>query len=124
MWNGAMKLDLGRLNGVIMALLVAVALLGASSSAFALDLQSAKAQGLVGEQADGYLGIPNGPGSDEVQKLVADINLKRRAHYQEIATGNGTTLDAVEALAGQKLVQSAKSGEYVRGTDNVWIKVK
>ncbi|MFZ1989354.1 MAG: YdbL family protein [Alphaproteobacteria bacterium] len=119
-----MKLDLGRMNGVIMALLVVVALFGASTGAFALDLQSAKAQGLVGEQADGYLGIPSPPGSDEVQKLVADINLKRRAHYQEIATGNGTTLDAVEALAGQKLVQSAKSGEYVRGTDNVWIKVK
>lgn len=124
MMNRAMKVDLGRLNGIIVALMLAVAVFGASSSAFALDVQSAKAQGLVGEQTDGYLGIPNPPGSDEVQRLVADTNLKRRAHYQEIASSNGTSLEAVQELAGQKLVQSAKSGEYVRGSDGVWTKAR
>ena len=120
----ATKIDLGHPNVMIVALLLAIAVFGASSNAFALDVQSAKAQGLVGEQTDGYLGIPKPPASDDVQKLVADINLKRRAHYQEIANTNGTSLEAVQELAGQKLVQSAKSGEYVRGSDGVWTRAK
>jgi len=120
----AMKIDLRHVNGMIVALVLAFAMFGASTGAFALDVQSAKAQGLVGEQTDGYLGIPNPPGSDEVQKLVADTNLKRRAHYQEIANGNGTSLEAVQELAGQKLVTSAKAGEYVRGSDGVWTKAR
>lgn len=124
MLKRAIKPDLGQFGRVIVAVLLAIAMFGATSSAFALDVQSAKAQGLVGEQADGYLGVPNPPGSDEVQKLVADTNLKRRAHYQEIANSNGTSLEAVQELAGQKLIQAAKSGEYVRGSDGVWTKAK
>jgi uncharacterized protein len=124
MSKSAMKLDFGRLNGAVVALLLLIAIFGASTSVFALDVQSAKTQGLVGEQTDGYLGIPNPPGSDEVQKFVADVNLKRRAHYQEIAASNGTTLEAVQELAGKKLVEGAKSGEYVRGSDGAWTKTK
>lgn len=123
MRNGTIEQAFGRFKGAIIAVLLVVAAFG-GTSALALDVSSAKAQGLVGEQADGYLGIPNPPGSDEVQKFVADINLKRRAHYQEIASGNGTSLEAVQELAGQKLIESAKPGEYVRGTDGVWTKVK
>ncbi len=123
MWKGGIERGLGPLKGALIVLMLVIAAFGASS-AFALDVSTAKAQGLVGEQADGYLGIPNPPGSDEVKKFVADINLKRRAHYQDIASSNGTSLEAVQELAGQKLVQAAKSGEYVRGTNGVWIKVK
>jgi len=124
MLKSSIKFDFRRVNGVFVALLTAFAMLAATSGAYALDVQSAKAQGLVGEQADGYLGIPNPPGSDEVQKLVADTNLKRRAHYQDIAKTNGTSLEAVQELAGQKLIQTAKPGEYVRGTDGIWVKAK
>lgn len=113
----------GPLKGALIALMLVIVTFGAGS-AFALDVSTAKAQGLVGEQTDGYLGIPNPPGSDEVQKFVADINLKRRAHYQAIASSNGATLEAVQELAGKKLIESAESGEYVRGADNVWTKVK
>jgi len=120
---GRIEMPVMRFKAAMMALMLILATMSAGS-AFALDVQSAKAQGLVGEQADGYLGIPNPPGSDDVQKFVADINLKRRAHYQEIATSNGTTLEAVQELAGKRLVEGAKPGEYVQGTDGTWTKVK
>jgi hypothetical protein len=91
----------------------------------ALDLQTAKAQGLVGEQANGYLGIPNPPASAEVQNLVEDINLKRRELYQQRAAALSppVSLEQYEAIAGAKLVQSAKPGEYVRGSDGRWVKL-
>ena len=113
------NLDL-RMRDAALALLAVLALVLWSGAAHALDVQSAKAQGLVGEQLDGYLGIPKPPGSSEVQKLVADTNLKRREHYQEIATQSGTSLENVELLAGQKLIEGAKKGEFVRVKDGSW----
>ena len=110
------------------ALVALIALIGfalSAGGALALDVQSAKAQGLVGEQADGYLGIPNPPGSAEVQKLVADVNLKRRELYQQRAAALSppVSLEQYEAVAGDKLIRNAKSGEYVCSADGTWSKV-
>ena len=110
------------------ALIAVIALIGfalSANDAFALDVQSAKAQGLIGEQANGYLGIPNPPGSAEVQQLVADTNLKRRALYQQRAAAltPPVSLEQYEAVAGDKLIKSAKSGEYIRSAEGVWSKV-
>ena len=53
----------------------------------ALDQQTAKAQGLVGETLTGYLApVKSTP---EAQQLVKTINGKRKAMYQQIAQRNG-----------------------------------
>jgi uncharacterized protein YdbL (DUF1318 family) len=104
------------------ALLVAIALLVTLAvPAFALDLHEARTKGLLGEQWDGYVGIVASP-TPELEKLAADVNAKRHAHYQEIARRNGTQLEAVAALAGKKLVEGAPSGEFVK-TNGGWKKV-
>ena len=126
MWRAGVKRNLSQLLcTAVIALLVTLAFGLSTSDAQTLDLQSAKAQGLVGEQANGYLGIPNPPGTVEVQKLVADINLKRRALYQQRAAALSppVSLEQYEAIAGAKLVQSAKPGEYVQGSDGRWVKI-
>ncbi len=80
--------------------------------AMALDLSTAKAQGLVGETATGYLApVKTSP---EVQQLVETINGKRRAHYQKISKGNNTSLDAVEKLAGEKAMEKTPAGQYIQ----------
>jgi uncharacterized protein YdbL (DUF1318 family) len=91
--------------------------------AFALDLGDAKARGLVGEQANGYLAAV-GVATPEIAALVNDINTKRKAAYEAIAQKNGTALDAVEQLAGQKAIEKTPSGQYVRGSDGKWAQVK
>ena len=79
--------------------------------AMALDLHSAKAQGLVGETTTGYLAaVKNTP---EVQKLVNDINAKRKHHYQQIAKRNNTPLNAVEQLAGKKAIEKTPPGQFI-----------
>jgi len=86
---------------------------------FALDLQTAKAQGLVGETLTGYL-APVKP-TPEAQQLVKTINDKRKAMYQKIAKRNGTSLQAVEQLAGKKAIEKTAPGQFIK-TDGDWQK--
>lgn len=82
--------------------------------AFAMSVEEAKTKGLVGEKANGYLGVVN-PGSQEAQSLTKEVNKKRRQAYEDIAARNRTQLDAVEALAGEKAIQNTKPGHFVEG---------
>ena len=91
-----------------------------ATHAHALDLQTAKQNGYVGEQASGYLGIVKN--AQGVPELVADINSRRKAHYQTIAKTNGTSLNVVETLAGQKAIEKTPVGQYVMGASGNWVK--
>ena len=92
------------------------------ATAFAISLDAAKGQGLVGETPSGYLKAVDGNPSGEVQALVQDINQKRRAEYSRIAGKNGTSVSAVEALAGKKAIESTKPGLYVQNAAGAWVK--
>ena len=69
----------------------------------ALNLDQAKAQGLVSETPSGYLGVVKP--SAEVNAPVKKIDAGRKAEYQKIADKRGTSLSAVEQLAGQRLAK-------------------
>jgi uncharacterized protein YdbL (DUF1318 family) len=106
-----------KLHKILGALFVALAV---AMPALAMDLDEARSKGLLGEQADGYVGIV-GQSTPELQQLAADINAKRKAHYEEIAANNKTSPEAVAALAGKKLVEGRPAGEYVK-TNGGWTK--
>lgn len=108
------------MNKILQTTLILTALLF-SLNAFSLELQDAKSRGLVGEQPNGYLGIVGQPNA-EVNALVKDINTKRLSAYEEIASKNKTSLEAVEQLAGQKAMQKTASGHYIN-IDGSWTKV-
>lgn len=91
-----------------------------ATNAMALSLGEAKKQGLVGETPSGYL-KPVGAASAEVNQLINQINKKRRAEYNNIATKNGTSLKNVEALAGKKAIDRSRPGEHVF-VGGKWIK--
>ncbi|MFQ5547500.1 MAG: DUF1318 domain-containing protein, partial [Woeseia sp.] len=63
----------------------AVGLLLLLQNAWALDIQSAKDQGLVGEANTGYLAAVKSPASSEVTALIAEVNKKRRAKFEATA---------------------------------------
>jgi uncharacterized protein YdbL (DUF1318 family) len=90
-----------------------------STVAFAIELDTAKETGLVGEQQNGYLGAV--VQSSEVMELINDINAKRKAKYQELATKNGITLEQVEILAAKKAYEKTKSGHYLQ-LNGQWVK--
>lgn len=97
---------------LVLGSMLGVALLAVAPAGFAIGLDDAKAQGLVGEMVGGYLGAVQPP-SAAVQQLIDSINAKRRAAYQDIATSNRTSLQAVEALAGKKAIQKTRPGQFV-----------
>lgn len=81
---------------------------------WALSLDEAKTQGLVGEQTSGYLGVVK-PEHEAAQALVKEVNSKRRQAYEDIARRNGTPLQTVETLAGEKAIHNTKPGLFVEG---------
>lgn len=89
-------------------------------SLFALNIEEAKAKGLVGEELTGYLGqIVVTP---ESSQLVSEINAKRREKYSQIATQNGTAVATVEALAGKKAIENTPNGEFIKSSSGAWVK--
>lgn len=91
-----------------------------SGNVMALTLNDARTQGRVGETLNGYLvALKN---DTETQTLVKKINEARSASYQQLAETNHIPVDEVAKMAGQKLVDRAKPGEYVQGINGKWMK--
>lgn len=88
--------------------------------AFALTLDDARQQGRVGETLDGY--IAPRANDHETLALVKQINEARAQSYRQLAGRNNLPIDDVAKMAGQKLVERAAPGEYVRGINGQWIK--
>lgn len=89
-------------------------------SVWALTLDEARTQGRVGETLNGYLAALKNDA--ETQKLVLDINQARRASYQQLADSNHLPVDEVAKMAGQKLVERARPGDYVQGINGKWLR--
>lgn len=92
-------------------LLVLIALLPAL--AHAAELSDLKSDGVVGERADGYLGLVQDTVDADAAALVTEINAKRKAEYQRIAAANELPLEKVEALAGKKTLGKTESGHWI-----------
>ena len=97
------------------ALLVSLLL---SFNAWAMTLQDAKNNALVGEQINGYLAVITS--SAEVEALVTDINAKRLQHYQRIAQKNGLSTASVAKLAAEKAIEAANTGHIYQDKKGIW----
>lgn len=103
-----------RLVAIAAGLLVAAMPAVAQSS-----LDKAKAAGLVGERPDGLLGVVSSA-SGQIEAMVRDINDRRLAQYQEIARRTGTSLPAVQAVAGEKAIAQSPPGSFVMEGSGAW----
>jgi len=93
-----------------------------SSIALASPLTQPKADGLIGEQANGYIGLVRQDVPVEIRKLVEEVNAKRKAGYQGIATKQGVSLESVELVGGNTAIEKTLPGNYVRDANGVWHK--
>ncbi len=118
-----MKNLFGMGGSLVAGLVVGLALLLGAPAAMASELDNAQAAGLVGEKRDGYLGVVSSGAGVDIQRLVSDVNLRRRDHYKAIADATaGTTLAEVETLAGTKLIAVTPTGEYVQDGAGAWVR--
>jgi hypothetical protein len=80
---------------------------------------AAREAGRVGEQPDGYIGIV-GAADPALQRVVDDINIKRRAVYAEKAQANNATLEAYALTSGCQAIARTLPGEKYRAPDGSW----
>lgn len=106
-----------------------VAALGvAASAAFAQTSQqkamidAAKAQGTVGEQADGYLGFRQPSSDPTLTQAVTVTNTARRQAYANSAQSAGTTTDVAAARAFETIIMPrVSSGQWYRNPQGQWV---
>lgn len=102
-------------------LLTCLAALLLSQSAWALSLDDAKSQGLVGERSNGYLGIVTARPNNAIKLLVDNINKKRRSAYRGKADKAGVDIRVIELRVGERLNQRALPGHYIQNRQGQWV---
>jgi uncharacterized protein YdbL (DUF1318 family) len=97
---------------LMMSLGISVAVAGA--------LDQPKASGMIGEQANGYLGLVRQDVPPDIKALVKDVNAKRKARYQAIAQKESVPLLEVEQVGGATAIQKTLRGNYVKDSSGRW----
>ncbi len=108
-------------KALITAALGALALGGAAQAMQDRDpaYAAAREAGKVGEKVDGYLGIV-GAATPDLERIVADINIRRRAVYTQRAKAQNATINEYAISAGCKLILRTEAGEKYQAPDGSW----
>lgn len=119
--NGTMMMKRNNwITNVFLALLISM--MAVSVAVAASPLTQPKADGLIGEQANGYIGLVKQNVPADIKKLVNDVNAKRRVGYQNIAKKQGTSLAEVERVGGNTAIEKTLRGNYIRDASGTWRK--
>lgn len=85
-------------------------------------VDAAKAQGIVGEQGDGYLGLVTGSADAAVTAAMGEINAGRAAVFRETAAKTGVTPQAAGEAAAVQIFAKIPSGQYFKPLNGSWTK--
>ena len=100
------------------------AALALAAPALAQDnvISQARAQGLIGEQADGYLGfVPGAQISADLRGRVEQNNMQRRQLYTRRANERGVSVNEMAAAVACEVFQSRIAvGERYRNEAGQW----
>jgi uncharacterized protein YdbL (DUF1318 family) len=89
-----------------------------ATPAWALDLQTARTQGVVGETTSGYIQATGG--GSEVNALVTEVNAKRKTEYARISAENGQPIDVVAKVAAGTIISNLPKGAKYQTPGGVW----
>ncbi|MBI9092528.1 MAG: YdbL family protein [Desulfobacterium sp.] len=79
-----------------------------------------KSQGIVGENANGYLAFVTARRAHE--DVVASENKDRKTVYSAIAAQQGVGIATVEKRRALQIANRAKKGEFLKNESGVWYK--
>lgn len=92
-----------------------------ASPVLATTLNEARTQGLIGERPDGLVAAVSSTATTDIATLVAEINAARLSRYRQLAAKDGAPVEAVQAIAGEKLMGKAReNGWYVMNSSGNW----
>jgi uncharacterized protein YdbL (DUF1318 family) len=109
------------------ALLLVVSFTGAGTASADLasakaTVVAAKAQGVVGEQADGYLGFVGNTEDPATHEAVNEINAGRAELYRETAQKTGVTPEAAAEAAAKVVIERLPPGQFYKPLGGGWTK--
>jgi uncharacterized protein YdbL (DUF1318 family) len=97
-------------------------LLLVSTQSFALTMDQAKTQGLIGETNSGYLASVKANPSAAVAAVIRSINQKRKAAFTSKAAKAGVSVSVMAKRVAQRLYQKAAPGNYLQTSAGKWYK--
>jgi uncharacterized protein YdbL (DUF1318 family) len=84
-------------------------------------VDAAKAQGIVGEQGDGFLGFVKGSADAGTTTAVSEINAARSATYSQTAAKTGVTPEAAGQAVAIQLQARMPAGQYFKPLGGSWV---
>ena len=106
-----------------MVLGAALAVGGTAAHASAGDVAAAaKAAGLVGEQADGFLGLVTNSVPPDVKAAVDEVNAGRAQAYKDIAAKTGVSEQAAGEATARTLFAKLPPGAYYKPLGGSWMR--
>ncbi|MBX9615844.1 MAG: YdbL family protein [Caulobacteraceae bacterium] len=110
------------IGAAILALGVAASGVLAQTAEQRGQIVAAKTQGIVGEQADGYLGFRTPTADPALQQAVTDTNAARREVYAASAREVGTTTEVAAArMFESQLLPRMTAGQWYRNAAGQWV---
>ena len=103
------------------AILTPVPAVAQASDAKAI-VDQAKAEGLIGETAGGYLAVITTAPRDVVNAMN-EINIRRKSLYTKLARAQNVQIDVVAAVTAEKVRAKAQSGEKYLDKDGNWVAI-
>ncbi|MET0546863.1 MAG: YdbL family protein [Caulobacterales bacterium] len=93
------------------------------ASAASPVIDAAISAGVIGEQADGYLGVVSGKSADAATKrTMEDTNIKRKTVYTQLAAQKGVTVAQVAAVTAEKQIAKLPAGAYYQDGTGTWVR--
>jgi uncharacterized protein YdbL (DUF1318 family) len=118
---------MSRLLFVLVILVVGTALglshvVAADLAASKVVVDQAKSQGILGEQADGYLGLVTGTATPDIVGAMQAINAGRSEAYAQTSQRTGVTPQAAGEATALQLLEKVPPGQYFRPAGGGWVK--
>ena len=84
-------------------------------------INAAKAKGVIGETAAGYL-AETGSGSVSAAERAAmnEVNIGRKSVYTRLARDQNVQVEVVAAITGEKQLSKASRGEKIMSASGTW----
>jgi uncharacterized protein YdbL (DUF1318 family) len=108
----------------LFALLVSLLALAPLAAALAQGrpLDAPRAAGQVAERFDGFAVVRDAGAPAPIKALVDQTNAERHTLYQQRATADGATPDAVGKIYAQEIMKAAPAGTWFQQESGQWVK--
>lgn len=110
---------LPRRDAIALLAAAALVLVSAGARAQSRPLDAPRAAGTVGERYDGFA-VVRGTATPDISALVDRVNAERRAVYEQNASSQKASVEAIGRIYAQEILKSAPSKTWFLSEAGQW----